>query len=117
MIKAIATYSLEEVSLPLTVIGKLGDAYPDIKEQSKQALIEFISEQKQSVTDAFSKFELETEAINKLVESSKKMSSSLGAVRLNSYIPIDELKAWHQNILNDTFDLLTDEALAEITPA
>ena len=44
VIKAIAIYSKEEVSLPLTVIGKLGEAYPEIKPASKEALIELITE-------------------------------------------------------------------------
>lgn len=115
VVKAIAVYSREEVSLPLTVIGKLGEAYPDIKAASKEALIELITEQKKCVTDAIASFELETESIKKLVESSKKMSSILGAVRLNSYISMDELKAWHQNSVESTFSLLTDETLKEIT--
>ena len=44
VIKSIAVYSKEEVSLPLTVIGKLGEAYPDIKPASKEALLELITE-------------------------------------------------------------------------
>ena len=115
VVKAIAVYSRDEVSLSLTVIGKLGEAYPAIKPASKDTLVQLITEQRQAVGNAFDNFSLNTEAIAKLVESSKKMSSILSAVRLNSYIDIAELKGWHVNIQSSTFDLLSDEVLSEIS--